>query len=195
MGRPRGRRICLGRRTGAGRQTSRKRLARPFPLRKHRRRRLGPHLAGQGLRPKRVWPLRHDRQRLGMDPGLVVCGRNPARQELLRARQPEGGRQVRQRRSPCSTPPASGDEGRFPSLRAELLPPIPACSPSSASRRHLDFAYRLSMREAGGRDRVTAPFRRPKPLRSDLSAPCPSCTASSRDDCARYRALQLAPGS
>jgi len=39
-------------------------------------------------------------------------------------------------------------KGGSPSLRAELLPPIPACSPSSTSRRHLDFAYRLSVREA-----------------------------------------------
>ena len=71
--RPRRRRIRVGRRIHAGRPARW-----PTPGRAHSRienladRRLRAHLAGDGVPAERLWPLRHDRQCLGMDHRLVL---------------------------------------------------------------------------------------------------------------------------
>ena len=70
--RARRRRIRLGRRVHARRQASRQYLAGQFPAREPLRRRFRPHLAGAGVSGQRLRRLRHDRQCLGMDRGLVV---------------------------------------------------------------------------------------------------------------------------
>ncbi len=55
-----------------GGKTSRQYLAGQFPARKPLRRRLRAHLAGAGVPGQWLRRLRHDRQCLGMDRGLVV---------------------------------------------------------------------------------------------------------------------------
>ena len=72
--RPRRRRVRLGRRICARRQTFRQHLAGRFPAAKSRDRRLRAHVAGDGVSAERLRPLRHDRQRLGVDRRLVVAG-------------------------------------------------------------------------------------------------------------------------
>src|SRR5262249_23573335 len=58
----------------------------------------------------------------------------------------------------CAAPagralPAARDQGRLPPLRAQLLPPLPARSPTGRGDRHLDEPHRLSLRGAAVSDR------------------------------------------
>ena len=81
--RPRRRRVRLGRRAHAGRAAHGQHLAGDLPVPEQARGRLRAHLAGHGLPAERLRPLRHDRQRLGMDDGLV---RRPSTRPTRRRR-------------------------------------------------------------------------------------------------------------
>ena len=85
-----------------------------------------------------LWPPRHDRQRLGMDDGLLVDPPSRRRAEgVLRAAKSArraGGRELRL--LPAGNPHSSqGAERRIAPLRAQLLPPL---SPRRAPRRAVD---------------------------------------------------------
>ena len=86
------------------------------------------------LSRQRLWPLRHDRQCLGVDHRLV-CGRAghaPARAAEA-ARASADGRKLR---SPLAgrRHPAPGAEGRLAPLRAQLLPALSPRRPLGRSR-------------------------------------------------------------
>ena len=78
-----------------------------FPAREPRARRLRAHLAGHGVSAERLRPLRHDRQRLGMDHRLVV--------DQARGRRAEGvlhsGKSARRSTRTRATTPASRTSG------------------------------------------------------------------------------------
>ena len=94
---------------------------------------------------------RHDRQCLGMDVRLV-CRRStrPTRRRRAASREnPRGGREDGQLRSAPAEhqDPAQGDQGRLASVRAELLPPLPAGGAPCRGDRYLDEPRRIPMRE------------------------------------------------
>jgi hypothetical protein len=70
--RHRRRRIRLGRRVHAWRQAHGQHLAGQVSARKREGRRLGAHLACRIVPRQRIRSLRHDRQHLGVDSGLLV---------------------------------------------------------------------------------------------------------------------------
>ena len=70
--RPRWRRIRLGRGTHACRKADGQHLAGGVPFSKPGAGRLRAHLAGHVLPAERLWDLRHDRQCVGVDHGLLV---------------------------------------------------------------------------------------------------------------------------
>ena len=97
------------------------------------------HLAGRQLPAERLRPLRHDRQRLGVDVRLVrPAPPGRGREPVLRAVEPAGhvGRAELQPWPARRAHPAQGDQGRLAPLRAELLPPLPAGRPPAADDRH-----------------------------------------------------------
>ena len=125
----------------------------------------GEHLAGRiperepedgrlssALRPVEAFPaerlrdLRHDRQRLGMDAGLVLEHEGAgARSRAVRRR--TRGAAARGELRPAATgnqDSAQGAEGRVSPVRAELLPPLPAGGAPRATRRHVHQPRRLS---------------------------------------------------
>ncbi len=122
-----------------------------FPGR-HRPGRLPGHLTGRRLPRQRLRPVRHDRQRLGMDRGLVPRSRGPGARLLHAAAGPRPGGQHRPERSGAH--PAQGHEGRLAPVRAELLPPLPARRPDAAARRHLNQPPGLPLHHPA---RVNAP--------------------------------------
>ena len=91
--------------------------------------RLRTDIAGRGVPAERVRSLRHDRQRLGVDDGLVSA-EAPCRcgQAVLHSRQPTRAARRGQLRSvPAGDQDSTqGPEGRFASVRAELLPALSA---------------------------------------------------------------------
>ena len=94
------------------------------------------------LPAQRLRALRHGRQRLGVDVGLLHA---PPPDEVAHAccapRQPA-------RRTPEAAPasasperhPATGDQGWLPPVRAQLLPPLSTRRAAGRGRRHLDRA-------------------------------------------------------
>ena len=107
------------------------------------------HLAGDGLSAERLRPVRHDRQRLGVDQRLVHAqahGRRP--QGLLHPGEPARRARAGQLRLlPAQhQDPAQGPEGRLASVRAQLLPPLPAGRPACAAGRHLHQPRRFPLR-------------------------------------------------
>ena len=91
------------------------------PLAEPEARRLRGHVTGRHVPAERLRPLRHGRQRLGVD------GRLASRRAARTTRRARAAR----RRSEAPAPrrravPAEGDQGRLASLRSELLPPLPA---------------------------------------------------------------------
>ena len=99
---------------------------------------------------ERLWPLRHDRQRLGMDERLVRAEQSAERPRLLRAHAQSARRRWAQSYDPAQpaiSDSAQGDQGRLASLRAELLPALPAGGssrrkPVDTSTCHLGFPLR-----------------------------------------------------
>ena len=76
--RPRRRRVHLGRRAAARRPDHGEHLGRArLPVAQHRRERVHAHRAGRALPAERVRPLRHGRQRLGVDRRLVDAAATP----------------------------------------------------------------------------------------------------------------------
>ena len=94
--RPRRRRVRLGRRARARRQADGQQLAGRFPHREPAPRRLRGHVAGRGVPPQRLGPLRHDRQRLGVDD---ATGTRPS---TSRKRQESRNARLLQRRATCA---------------------------------------------------------------------------------------------
>ena len=85
-----GRGIRLGERARAGRQVHGQYLAGRVPVAEFAERRLRDDLAGRHLSAERLRPLRHDRQCLGMDHGLVF-----AKAQRRRCRRPAACRRTR----------------------------------------------------------------------------------------------------
>ena len=107
------------------------------------------HLAGDGVSAERFWRPRHDRKCLGMDDGLVFAeARGRCGEGLLHsgksARRPRG-RQLRSRPAQHQNP-AKSHQGRLASVRAELLPPLPAGGAARRGRRYLDQSSGISLR-------------------------------------------------
>src|SRR5579863_8223780 len=97
------------------------------------------------------WPVRHGRQRLGVDQGLVRGGPSARSQPaVLRAGQSarcRGGIELR----PQPARPARGaqsDQGRLVPVRTELLPALSAGSALSAGDRHGHQPHWLPLRAA-----------------------------------------------
>src|SRR5262245_33383495 len=111
---------------------------------------MGAHLAGGLLSAERLWALRHDRQCLAMDEGLVVgwSGGSSGFGALLRGAESDrrpARRQLRPsaRQHPDTTQSA---QGRFAPVRAELLPALSSGRALSASGGHVDFACGVPVR-------------------------------------------------
>jgi formylglycine-generating enzyme required for sulfatase activity len=118
-----------GRRAHARRQAGGELLAGRVSLAELPRRRLRRNVAAQSISAEQVRALRHDREHLGVDYGLVLC---PARRRgapVLCSPQPARRARDRQLRSPPSARanPAESHQGRVPPVRGELLPPLSAC--------------------------------------------------------------------
>jgi hypothetical protein len=125
-------------------------LARAVPLRQSANRRLASHFADTRLSTQWLWPLRHDRQCLGMDERLVrrAEARTQTARILLHPCKPSrrhAGRVHRQRRSGADA--AQGAEGRLAPLRRKLLPALSAGSALRPARRHQYQPRRLSLRD------------------------------------------------
>ena len=98
---------------------------------------------------ERVWHLRHDRQRLGMDQRLVFrqarcrCG-----QGLLHsAESARCARAGQPRRVPTGhQDSAQGPQGRVTSVCTQLLPPVPSRRAPCAAGRLVSQSHRISMR-------------------------------------------------
>jgi hypothetical protein len=106
-------------------QPKRQQLAGGVPGHRHRRRRLqGPHRAGRLLPGQRLWPVRHDRQRLGVDQGL------------LRVADPQR--------------PDPPDQGRLVPLRRQLLLSLPAERAPAGPAGYGDQPCGVPDGEAGG---------------------------------------------
>ena len=106
-------------------------------------RRLRAHLAGRHFPAERLRPLRHDRQRLGVDHRLVSARSTPADapKACCIPQNPRGGARGGELRSlPAQDQDsAQGAQGRLASLRAELLPPLSAGRAARRADRHLDL--------------------------------------------------------
>ena len=132
-------RVRVGRGADAGRPPHGEYLARPISARKPRRRRFCAHLASRNLSAQRLRPVRHDRQRVGVDHGLVLGPATPRmrpkraafRKIRAAAASPHSYEPYESRR--CDSP--QGRQGRLSPLRAELLPPLsPGRAPRAAGR-------------------------------------------------------------
>ena len=123
-----------------------------FPHRNPVVARLRAHVAGRRLPAERLRPLRHDRQRLGVDDRLVRAEARSRRAEgLLHPGEPARrtrGRQLRPAPA-ADQDPAQGDQGRLAPVRAELLPPLPPRRAPCAAGRYLDEPRRLPLHRQG----------------------------------------------
>ena len=122
-----------------------------FPAPEPQAGRLRAHLAGPVIPAERLRHLRHDRQCLGMDRGFLVDPPPGRRgQGVLRAAKSAW----RARRGKLRSAPAGnshspqGAEGRLASLRADLLPPLPARRAPRRAGRYVHQPRRLSLRGA-----------------------------------------------
>ncbi len=100
-GRPGRRRLRLGRQVRTGRQADGQHLAGRVPDREPEARRIRSHVAGRFVPRQRLGPLRHDRQRVGVDDRLVRARARAARRDvrLLQRRRSGGARaQLRSQR-------------------------------------------------------------------------------------------------
>ena len=132
--RPRGQGVRVGRRARAGRGDAGELLAGRVPVAEPAARRLRRHLAGRRLPGQRLRPLRHDRQRVGVD------GRPLHRDPRARSRR-AAGRRRRTRRSRAASSRAARTCARRttacasgpPRARARRSTRPPATSASAAS--------------------------------------------------------------
>ena len=111
-----------------------KHLAGRVPVAEQRARRLRGYVPSRQLPAERLRALRHGRERLGVDDGLLYAGRDG----LTVLRSADGA--ARRER------PAPRDQGRLAPLRAELLPALPARGAPVGDRRHVDEPHRLPLR-------------------------------------------------
>src|SRR5580700_6948186 len=150
--RSRRRRVCLGRRIHARRQTYGQYLAGRFSAPESLQRRFRAHLAGDGVSAERLRALRHDRQCLGVDRRLVRAqARGRCAEGVLHSRKSArriGGRQLRflPGRRQNST---QGAQRRLAPVRPQLLPPLPAGGASCAAGRYLDEPRWLPLHHPG----------------------------------------------
>ncbi len=105
------------------------------------------HLAGHRLPAQRLWPVRHDRQYLGVDHRLVLGTARAAAGRLLSAGEPARGAAGEQLRSlPAADPhPAQGAQGWLTPVCSLLLPPLPAGGTPCRGGGHLDQPRRLPL--------------------------------------------------
>ena len=127
-------------------------LAGRLPLAQHRREGVGRHDAGRPVRGERLRPVRHDRQRVGVDERLLLAPRRRCRRDpepmLRAAAEPargDPGRELRLRPARRAHRPTR-DQGRLAPVRPELLPALPARGPSTRGDRHFHESHRLSLR-------------------------------------------------
>src|SRR5580704_2420427 len=151
--RSRRRRVCLGRRIHARRQTYGQYLAGRFSAPESLQRRFRAHLAGDGVSAERLRSIRHDRQCLGVDRRLVRAQARGRRAEgVLHSGQSArrtGSRQLRflprRRQTGRRQNSTQGAQGRLASLRSQLLPPLPAGGAPCAAGRYLDEPRRIPL--------------------------------------------------
>ena len=144
-----------------------------FPLSKPRAGRLRAHLACHVLPAERLRDLRHDRQCVGMDHGLLVdptpdgCAQGVLR-AAKSARRPGGG-ELRSLPARDSHSP-QGAERRLALVRAKLLPSLPPGRAARRADRHIHEPRRVPLcgagwagltRAAGGRPRRREASGRP----------------------------------
>ena len=107
------------------------------------RRRLRGHLARGDLRTQRLRAVRHDGQRVGVDPRLLRHARRAARRAARAARP-----------ASCPVRTSRGASSRAARICApELLSALPPRRAPGRGGRHLDDAHRLSLRVARARSR------------------------------------------
>ena len=117
-----------------------------FPWQNLLRGRLRVDRAGRLVPAERLRPLRHGRQRLGMDDRLVPGARRRSSSACCTIDE-SARRRARAELRPAHAEmrdPAQGDEGRLVSVRAELLPPLSARGAHGAADRHVDVPPRAS---------------------------------------------------
>ena len=102
--------------------------------------------AGRLVPGQRLRPLRHGRQRLGVDHRLVPEPRRRSSMACCTLDNPRGGEaRAELRPAHAERPdPAQGHEGRLVPVRAELLPPLSPGRAHGAADRHLDVPPRDS---------------------------------------------------
>jgi len=110
-------------------------LARPVSVRQPRRGRLGRHLARRVVPAEPTGTRRHDRQRVGVDDDVL---RRAARCRLVLCAVFDH----RVRRSGFTL----RAEGRLPSVRAGILPALPAGRAVTADSRHIYDPHRVPLR-------------------------------------------------
>ena len=122
-----------------------------FPHQNLNRGRLRAHLAGDGVPAERLRRPRHDRQCLGVDDRLVFAeARGRCAEGLLhpgKSARRTRGRQLRPRAAADQDSP-QGDQRRLASLRAELLPSLPAGGAPCGAGRHVHEPSWVSMHQA-----------------------------------------------
>ena len=103
--------------------------------------------AGRVVPAQRLRPLRHDRQRLGVDDATGTRTHGDASRCCCTPANPRGGDRE-QSRDPDDDvrDPPQGDEGRLAPVRPELLPALPPRRPDGPAGRHLNLPPGLPLR-------------------------------------------------
>ena len=127
----------------------------------YRRHRSGGLLPGQRLRP-----VRHDRQRLGVDGGLVPPG---PRSAWPSGTDPVFGSEAAERGSPRSGRGQARDQGRLLPVLPHLLQPLPPRRPGGPEPRHRHLPHRLPPRFP-----APPPPMAKRPFRATITSPRPA---------------------
>src|SRR4051794_6832238 len=138
-----GRDVHLGRRTRGSRTAAGQLLARTLPVASGGR--LRRDNGGRLVSSQRLRPVRHGRQRLGADAGLVCSAPLVRLAGLLHAARPTRGNrggQLRPRTAAVSAAP-QGRQGRFVPVRGQLLSALPARGATTADGRLRDEPHRV----------------------------------------------------